>query len=545
VVIILVIVSRFWIIRDLDAPMWGDSYQHTVITQLIIDHDGLFASWQPYAELETFSYHFGFHSLAAAFYWITGLPVHEAVLWMGQILNCMAVLFLFPLALRIQRARWGGIAAILLAGLWFQMPMFYTNWGRYTQLAGQALLPAVICLGWGALETKPVRWQLLAAAAFALGGLILTHYRVAAFAILFYLSFVLCHLIFNQQNNASHAAITATRQPSRRAVIQRSAAITAGGVLLALPWLANLPGGNLFDLAVRLLTTLPEQASTFSKEYNAFGNPLSFLPVWAWIAMLLSAGWGLWQRKRAVALIAFWWFFIFVATNPQMLALPGAGIISNFTILAAAYIPASLLIGTGAVGLVDRIAIPRRARAAIALGLFVCCAALALLGGRMRLYDILPYQHALVTHPDLRAAAWISANLPADAHLLVNAFPAFGGSTVVGSDGGWWLPLFSRRQTMLPPLNYGSERGSREDYQEWANQMVTEVQAKGIDHPDVLRLMEERGINYLYIGQRHGLVNSPVGALLNLEQILSSPNYQPVYHQDRVWIFERLANSSP
>jgi len=41
---------------------------------------------------------------------------------------------------------------------------------------------------------------------------------------------------------------------------------------------------------------------------------------------------------------------------------------------------------------------------------------------------------------------------------------AYGDSVIVGSDGGWWLPLLARRQTTLPPINYGSEQGVRADY---------------------------------------------------------------------------------
>src|SRR5262249_49884343 len=62
---LLIFYTRFWAVRDLLLPLWGDSYQHTVILQLMIDHGGLFDSWLPYAELQSFTYHFGFHTLAA------------------------------------------------------------------------------------------------------------------------------------------------------------------------------------------------------------------------------------------------------------------------------------------------------------------------------------------------------------------------------------------------------------------------------------------------------------------------------------------------
>src|SRR5579859_685764 len=88
----LIFFTRFWAARSVLAPLWGDSYQHTLITQLLIDHGGLFNSWSPYADLQTFTYHFGFHAAAAVFHWLTGLSAPEAVLWVGQILNGLAVL---------------------------------------------------------------------------------------------------------------------------------------------------------------------------------------------------------------------------------------------------------------------------------------------------------------------------------------------------------------------------------------------------------------------------------------------------------------------
>ncbi len=43
-VIGLVFGVRFLAIGSLDVPMWGDSYQHTLIAQLIVDNRGLFDS---------------------------------------------------------------------------------------------------------------------------------------------------------------------------------------------------------------------------------------------------------------------------------------------------------------------------------------------------------------------------------------------------------------------------------------------------------------------------------------------------------------------
>jgi hypothetical protein len=175
VVIGLVFGVRFLVIRSLDAPMWGDSYHHTMIAQLLVDNGGLFDSWQPYAELDRFTYHFGFHSAVAVLHWLTALGSMAATLWGGQILNGLAALALYPLALRVVERRWAGVWAVLLAGLLSPMPMFYVNWGRYTQLAGQVILPAAVWLTWEAVDLAERKWRLLALTALAAAGLALTH----------------------------------------------------------------------------------------------------------------------------------------------------------------------------------------------------------------------------------------------------------------------------------------------------------------------------------------------------------------------------------
>ena len=67
--------------------------------------------------------------------------------------------------------------------------------------------------------------------------------------------------------------------------------------------------------------------------------------------------------------------------------------------------------------------------------------------GRQRLNTVDPRQFSLLTRPDLRAFDWIRENTPDDAGFLVNSFFAFNNSLNVGSDGGWWLPLLTKRDS--------------------------------------------------------------------------------------------------
>jgi hypothetical protein len=144
----------------------------------------------------------------------------------------------------------------------------------------------------------------------------------------------------------------------------------------------------------------------------------------------------------------------------------------------------------------------------------------------------------MVTRPDVRAMAWIRENTPEDAKFWINSSFAYGGSVIVGSDGGWWLPLLAGRSNTVPPLNYDLEEGIRPGYQEWINELTGQLQEAGIDDPQTLAALKERGVTHVYVGQRQGRVNYDGPHVLDPQMLLQSSHYRPVYHQDRVWVFE-------
>jgi hypothetical protein len=447
----MVILTRFWTVRTLDIPLLGDSYQHSMITQLLVDNGGLFTSWQPYADLNTFTYHFGFHTAAAAYAWISGETTPQAVLWTGQILNILAVMSLYPLAVKLGRSPWAGVAAVLVAGLLAPMPMAYTNWGRYTQLAGQAVLPAAVYLVWVLLESKTVSPRAYALAWILLGGIALIHYRILIFSLLFLPAFFAVYV----------------RQQGAGEIIRKITLIGLGAAAIFTPWFLRQFGGTILEIFASNISTPANQLPEATQQYNAIGDLSVYLPLLAWVGTALAAAWGLWRREMPALLVTIWWGLIVLATNPHWIGLPGAGSISNFAVAIAAYIPAGLLIGAATGWAIQKInhsseglsrtqagLYPNRF---IESGLFVGVCVLAVWGARQEIRYIHISQHSLVTHADLRAASWIQENVPAEARFLVNSFFAYSGSAVVGSDAGWWLPLLAHRQTTLPPLSYGLE----------------------------------------------------------------------------------------
>ncbi len=515
---VLLIWTRFWAIRSLEAPMWGDGYQHTLIAQLIVDHGGLFSSWQPYADLVTFTYHFGFHSAVAVFDWVTHIDLPRATLWVGQILNVLAVLSIYPLASKLGKSRWAGTGAVLVAGLLSPMPMSYINMGRYTQLAGQVILPAAIFILWTQLEQRKIDLRLYVPAILAMAGLALTHYRILIFAVLFLPAFFLLY----------------ARRDTIKSIITGTFWTGLGAGLLFFPWFIHLYGGKILGLLKTQITTPPAAApATWIQQASVTQDLTAYLPALAWLAFLLAISWALWRQNRGVVLLVLWWGLILLASYPDWLGLPGAGALTGFTTWISAYIPAGIVIGAALSWLIEGTHLPIKNAAA-----FVVVLLLAILGVQERYSDITPTASAMVTRPDVRAAVWIHENTPADARFLINSFFAFENSLVVGSDGGWWLPVLAKRQISVPPLNYGTEEGPAPDYRQQINQLSRQIQQEGIDSPGVLSLLKERNIRYIYIGQQQGQVNNFAGTpVLDPKLLAASPNYRLLYHQDRTYVF--------
>jgi hypothetical protein len=269
-------------------------------------------------------------------------------------------------------------------------------------------------------------------------------------------------------------------------------------------------------------------------EYNAVGRMDMYLaPAW-WLAMLLGLAMGLWRRQQGVRLAGVWWFLLLIAANPAWLSLPGTGVVTNFALFIAVYLPASWFSGVLAARLIES---DHRRKWVPVLAMLVMVS-LGTWGARQRLDDPDPVTHALVTRPDIRAAAWIQANTPSDSRFLINSFLAYGGGTVVGTDAGWWLPLLAGRQATVPPISYSSELEPSSGYRQRIQELARQAQERGPDDPELLALLRREGVTHVYVGQRQGRVNYAGEKIIHPEQLVKSPNYSLVYRQDRVWVFE-------
>lgn len=512
VILLLIIGVRLAIIRNLSIPFWGDSVQHAVIGQRMVEAGGLFRSWQPYAPFQTFTMHFGFHSLIASLFWLVGGEIPRLTLLAGQIVNIVAVAALYPLAVTLAGGRrWAGLGAMLIAGLLSPMPMYYLNWGRYPQLTGQAILPVALWLSIQALSKPPNsrRWL---SASIVCAGLFLSYYRMPFFFALF----IGVWLAINLRRE--------TILSTGRTLLWM--ALVGGAVLL--PWAIRLRQGRLAKLAV----TQAHKTWTFERflESLAPWQEITFFTGWlplilTGLALLI----GLLRYRREIIILPPLWFLLLTALSLfRLLPVPGAIFLDNFTIIIASYIPVALLGGWLIARMIQRLPWTKAGIVILlAIGIWGAKESVSRLEGN----------HQMVFRPDERAMAWIRQNTPEEALFFVDGFPVYQENSIVGADAGWWLPLLAKRKNTMPP-QYAmiDEIAIDPDYRQDIVRLIVELQEEPLASERGRALLKQFGVTHIYLGQAQGKVNNS-NPIIDPQALQQSPYFNPIYHQDRVWIF--------
>ena len=541
---VLAVAVRVSVVREVPVGLWGDSYHHTLIAQLLVDNGGLFTSWQPYAPLSTFTYHFGFQANAAFLHDITGMPVPQCVVLMGQWLNACSVPMAYLLTARFTRSATAGLWAAVLTGFVNAQPAYFVNWGRYTQLAGQLILPALLVAWAEALNIRrKIRWPWMLTASVLTASLMLTHYIVSIFAGLFVLVLIGVALVRSQ--NWREAGT----------VMWVSALTTLASLMLAAPWLLNTLNGYLVQNVSEFVTgAVGAQRIT---EYSALNWPDPFylnkaIVALAVLGLLLGIARGLLRKTWHTLIFAAWTGCIVLAIVPNVVGLPGRGVIDVLTGYIALYLTVAPLAGFGLAMLQKWLQRLAHRRFAVPSRWVTLAAVFGMMGlavwGVTWQSRILDVGNQLVRPADLRAMRWIRANTPADARFLVNTFPAYGGTLIAGKDGGWWIPLLAGRPSTLPPITYGSEQGFAPHYRQQVNDFAAALRGRpltdgapvqlNLTTPQALRLLRSAGVTYIY----RGAFQSPGPSVDEIDTVVlrGSPDFRLVYKEGGVEIFAML-----
>ena len=519
----LVAFTRLWAFRSAPAPLWGDSVQHTVMAQLILDNGGLFQSWEPYAPYRSLTVQYGFSAAAAVWAWVTHQPIQQAVVVFGQILNLLAVVAWYPLACRIAKGnRWAGVAAVVVAGLLTSVPGYYSNWGRYAQLAGQTVLPAALWVTWDLLERKRFdgRGALLLGACLA--GMLLCYYRMA----FYYASFVLVLL-------AVHWLPGTKSWKERWGELVNLAGAAVILALLLIPWILQVSGSTLAGNVIQGVTAQPP-LQALRNDYASWRDITAFisLPLLALAGLAVVVS--LLRRQWLVAGLLIWTALLAAVRAASVINFPGANMMMSTAVIYFLYAPVGLLIGWLFAEILGWL--NARWRAAWLAGVLLLAAA-ALLGARTQSRILQPSPYTIVTWPDMQAARWIRANTPSDAAFLVEGFRIYGGSTAVGSDAGWWLPLLAGRANTMPPQYALVEKPVSDGYTQHVVDLIDLLEEQSPASPQGISALCSWGLTHVYIGQQHGLASFERLQLFAPEDLEAGPNFELVYAQDRVRIY--------
>lgn len=450
----LILAWRLCQARDLALPAWVDSVHHTLLVRILLEQGTIPGTWEPYLPQVPFYYHFGFHLMPAAFARLTGttgINLGRAVLIAGQIWHVVLVLGIYALGRVLWPSRERALIAMMLVGFVLQMPAYYTAWGRYTLLAGVAMMAMAMA---AALARRPVILAMLITVTA------MTHYYALCLLVLFLI------------------ILAVTAAEGRRLILLGGAA----GLLLASPWLWWVSAHTQRFVRVRAGPTdiryRPDYIWHLLGPYrNYLLLTLALVGVVIVIARLRREAYS--GRDRWLWLIG-WTLAIIVSMGPWHL-----GPFRPDHAAIVLFFPAALL-ATEALWQLRR-------------PLAIWGGVLALvLWGLWDTKDIVTSETVLATADDVAALQWIENNTPPDAIFLIDVSPWSG--LWRGVDGGWWITPLTGRATVLPPAAYG-----------WGDPaMVHQINARAgqvyalreIRKPaycwELARLMRETGARFYY-----------------------------------------------
>ncbi len=503
---------RLYQARDLVLPAWVDSVHHTLIVRLIMENGGLPATMTPYLPVE-FSYHYGFHVLAALFTGITRVEPAVTLLWFGQILNMLVALSVYRLAMEVWNDWRRAVLAALLVGFGLHMPAYYLTWGRYTLITGLVILP----LAMAALlrvSRRPTDRSSIIAAVILTAGAALSHYTALLLLGFFTIILFIGRLLQSRAPDESESRLL------RWQTVWPAALAALGGVLIASPWLLRV------WQQLSALGTLSVVSPLDSGQAEYWDYILYLLGPAHNVVWLAVGGMGLiWALLRKPARpLAVWALLLALLTLPWGLRL---GPFRPDHMAIVLFLPASLLAADLVFNLVELAGglswrwLKRLTRAAVIL------AALAGVGwGGWQTRNILNPSTVFITRADVDALNWVRENTPAEARFIINT-TGWMGNIYRGVDGGYWLLSYSGRQAILPPVMYTyAARNFVAQMEEWAKQSskLTTCDAA------FWQLVDEFDASYVYLRLGQGALQP--GALENCPQLVN------VYRRGGVSIYE-------
>ncbi len=503
---------RFYQARTLVMPSWVDSVHHVFLVQKIMELGGLPATLDP--EIPAFfSYHFGFHALAAHFaFWANAEPA-QAVLWFGQVINALVGLSVYRLAKSI----WGdwrrALLAALLVAFALQMPAYYVTWGRYTLLTGLLLLPLAMAAA-NDIVRNPERHEPWLRLLLLTTGVALCHYTT-----LLLLGMYLFVLLLGQ--------VWKVRSPQGLTRVWKVSAGALGGLVLASPWLWRVAVQEGRRMTVKVVADSSGTQTGYVDYLLYLLGPTTNYGLYALAVLALI--YAIFQRRTRT--LAAWVVLILVLLNPNWLRL-GPFRPDHMAIIL--FLPAALLVAHLVMEGVDqfaKVSLPWLQKGLQGAAVLVLAGGLIYGGWNTR--NVINSGTVFTSSADLQALKWVRENTPPDARFFINT-THWQSSIYRGVDGGYWLLPLTKRWSILPPVlfTYGKP--------EYVRQIIDwSVQASKLTNCDnsFWNFVNQTDITHIYL-------KDGIGSL-QPNTLSTCANLLQVYRRDGISIFEVITTQQP
>jgi hypothetical protein len=476
VLIVVIAISSCQVSKS-DVPPGIDSVHHIMLTRLIADRGEIPWRLDPYIQEGRLVYHWGAHAgvamLALLSGWSSAFDVASLLAAYGALLTILCSLGMYVAGRTLfGDARAGVIAAALTSGV-SALPAALVQQGRFTQLAGVAILPSL--LAFGARDRNTLTASL--GRGVLIAGLFMVQVRVAIFAVTWIAVDALFHL----------------RQP--RNLIRKSVAPLLIAFLLVAPWVARLIREPLAQSMFR--------GESFAQHENSWTQrfvpePMIWLPN---NGLLLSAATGgltgiaglgvsgevrfasaVWlltvlsaaliyargrrnrpnrasrrraSRERRIPIRNPPWrtfgrLFAWIVLSATVLLVHAREFdLTNIVPYAAGaltmFVPV-ILVASGLIAWVARILLPKSRSIIVVLVVLSCALSAAALASRRAARSPVP-------SADAAAIRWLTENVAPNARFIGMCHP-FNG-IFVGEDAGYWIQVLSDRRSLPPPMIYG------------------------------------------------------------------------------------------
>lgn len=502
---------RWFQARELYLPAWVDSLHHTLIVQKILEAGGVPSSLTPQVNAPL-AYHYGFHLSTALFVWLSGWDAPTAVLVFGQALNGLIALSVYRLA----KGWWGdwkrAALAALLVAFAFQMPAYYVTWGRYTLSAGLVLLPLAM-LAVDRAARPQAHFSERVQALLLTAGVALTH-LTALLLMAFWVVLLVAEGLLSRWRAAGDASSSIDLRGGLAAGVSALA-----GVLLTVPWLWRIWQQFRASAQISLVSPLDgRQGEYWNYILYLLGPAYSHILFLAAFAGLL---WGL--LRRGARRLAVWGLLIALLMLPWGLRLNP---IRPDHMAIVLFLPAALMLANLLVGLAEltgRLQM-RAVRFGLQGGILILILGI-LVWGAWQSRSVINSETVFVSKADMQAFSWIRQNTPPEARFLINTTQWMTG-VYRGVDGGYWLPLITGRQTLLPPALYTMSKPEEvRQINEWAER------ASRLTSCDEAfwSLVREGSLEWVYLREERGSLQ-PAG-------LMNCSNLVLVYRRDGVFVF--------